>query len=257
MAEADGEANRPKYIFTQAIAGPRMQAAAESIFMKSKSLTPMALREQSKLRGLSVSSLNWEPPMYGTMTSTETRREKITNLLNVHAKIQAKKQHDLLAATPEGAAKAEMRRVLKLNKMLGVGGPTRAVQARQHFQVTRQRSTDGGKTLPFTLNYALVSAVNLIALGSTVQVKGKKWPVWKVSMLEQDIADERIQLPHNLGTPVGPRILRDLLKTLDYRYEHMILKNQMQLVSGMRDTVSVTDTDYSEPVKDAPTGGHS
>ena len=164
--------------------GPKsiMRAAAGSITRSF--LTPtrsfLTLREQSRLRSLSSSSLCWEPASFEAMSPSDKKHQKITHFLNLDAKIQAKKQHDLLAAMPDGSAKTEMRRVLKMNKLLGEGGAARAVQGRQFFHVIRQRSTDGGKTLPFTLQYALVSEINHTPLGNTVQVEGKKWPTWKV-----------------------------------------------------------------------------
>jgi len=185
--------------------------------------------------GLSASSLVWEPSEYGSnaMSFMEKKRLQVTEMLNLEAHVQGKKQHDLFKSMPEGNAKEEMRRILKLHKVLGEEGATHAVQERQQFHVYRHCSTDGGKTLPFTLEFALVSEFNGAILGCPVSFKAKKWPTWKVSKLEQEILSERVKLPNNLGTPVSPRTLRDLLKTLDNLYDEMILKNEMRLISGL------------------------
>ena len=132
--------------------------------------------------GLSASSLVWEPSEYGSnaMSFMEKKRLQVTEMLNLEAHVQGKKQHDLFKSMPEGNAKEEMRRILKLHKVLGEEGATHAVQERQQFHVYRHCSTDGGKTLPFTLEFALVSEFNGAILGCPVSFKAKKWPTWKV-----------------------------------------------------------------------------
>lgn len=167
------------------------------------------------------------------MSVKEKKRQSVTEMLNLDAHVQGKRQLDLFKLMPEGDAKDEMTRILKLHKLLGEDGATHAVKAKQKFHVYRERSTDGGKTLPFTFGYALVSQFNGRVLGCAVHVKAKKWPTWKVSTLEQEILSERVKLPHNLGSPVSPQTLRDLLKELEDRYDQMILLNKMHLVSGL------------------------
>jgi len=204
----------------------------------------LEVRERTQLhkqmsRGLSASSMDFANSDFGdrSMSAQEKKRRQITDYLNLDARVQAKKQQEILQALPEGEAKVEMKRVLKLNKLLGEGGGLKAVKGMQQFLVFRERSTDGGKTVPFTLRYALVSEMNGMVIGAPVHVKTKKWPTWKVSKLDQEIADERVQLPRNLRTPVSQQTLRALLKTLDERYDQMILMNQMHIagVEGQQD----------------------